>query len=339
MHGGTTLMQRLLHRVRFWVERLLLRGTVYRLLLFSIVTALVALVAGVAVHLSGAFESLSDATWWAFLRLTDAGYLGSDEGTVRRSISILVTVTGSVLFMGTLMAIMTQWLGETVERLERGETPVRREGHLLVVGWTNRSAAIISELLMSEERTRRILHRNQARRLHVVLLAEDFGPQLQTRIKRDLGSLWDERRLTVRRGDRLVTGDLERVCYLSAAGILLPGEDREETGEADRDTTTIKALVAISHRARERGLPLPPLVAEIFDPRRAEIARDAYEGSAVVLASDQLMGRVLAQAVQNPGLSDVLAELLTHGHGNELYQRGNDGLVGLVEAFDLEGRG
>ena len=87
-------MQGLLHRVRFWVERLLLRGTVYRLLLFSIVTALVALVAGVAVHLSGAFESLSDATWWAFLRLTDAGYLGSDEGTVRRSISILVTVTG-----------------------------------------------------------------------------------------------------------------------------------------------------------------------------------------------------------------------------------------------------
>ena len=322
----------LFHRLRFWVERLLLRGTPYRLILFTLVTAFVALVGGLAVHATGAFDTLGGATWWAFLRLTDSGYLGDDQGTTRRGISVVVTVMGSVLFMGTLMAIMTQWLGETVERLERGETPLQREGHLLVVGWTNRTGAIVSELLLSEERTRRILHGGPGRRLHVVLLAEDFGPTLQAQIKRELGPLWDERRLTVRRGDRLVAADLERVCHLKAAGILLPGEDRDEAGEADRDTTTIKALLAISRRAQASNLPLPPLVAEIFDPRRADLARDAYAGPAVVLASDRLMGRVLAQAVRNPGLSEVLAELLTHGRGNELYQRPHHHMAG--QRFD-----
>ncbi|MCO4761235.1 MAG: hypothetical protein KC502_07010 [Myxococcales bacterium] len=333
-------MSDILLRVRFWVERLLLRGTGYRLLLFSIVTATIALIAGLSVHATGSFDTLGEATWWAFLRLTDAGYLGNDQGSARRSISVVVTVMGSVLFMGTLMAIMTQWLGETVERLERGETPTRRQGHLLVVGWTNRTAAIISELLLSEERTRRILRRGALRRLHVVLLAEDFGPQLQAKIKRDLGELWDESRLTVRRGDRLVARDLDRVGHLHAAGILLPGEDRDEAGEADRDTTTIKALLAISRRAADTDQQLPPLVAEIFDPRRAEVAREAYAGPAVVLASNRLMGRVLAQAVRNPGLSSVLAELLTHGHGNELYQRANSDHAGKTfeqAAADFEG--
>ena len=69
--------------------------------------------------------------WWAFLRLTDPGYLGDDEGLARRTISTVVTVLGYVLFLGLLIAILTQWLNQLIARLESGVTPVALSDHVL----------------------------------------------------------------------------------------------------------------------------------------------------------------------------------------------------------------
>ena len=67
-------------------------------------------------------------SWWAFLRLTDPGYLGDDEGNWRRVVSTWLTVSGYVLFMGTLIAILTQWLNRTMRALEQGLTPITVRG-------------------------------------------------------------------------------------------------------------------------------------------------------------------------------------------------------------------
>ena len=76
----------------------MLRGLRYRLLIAASIVAAVALVAGGLIALLDAGSSeLSAEVWWAFLRLTDPGYLGDDEGVARRSISTVVTVLGYVL--------------------------------------------------------------------------------------------------------------------------------------------------------------------------------------------------------------------------------------------------
>ncbi len=59
---------------------------------------------------TGGFWGPREAIWWAFLRLTDPGYLDDDEGTTRRLISVIVTVLGYVLFMGSLVAITSSGL-------------------------------------------------------------------------------------------------------------------------------------------------------------------------------------------------------------------------------------
>ena len=96
------------------------------------------------------FDSNKTAIWWAFLRLTDPGYLGDDEGLARRIISTVLTVLGYVLFMGSLIAILTQWLNQKIRNFESGLTPIVRRNHILILGWTNRTPAIVAELMRSE---------------------------------------------------------------------------------------------------------------------------------------------------------------------------------------------
>ena len=57
----------------------------------------------VVVLLDPGFEDAGEAIWWSFLRLSDPGYLGDDEGVVSVSVSTVVTVLGYVLFLGLLI--------------------------------------------------------------------------------------------------------------------------------------------------------------------------------------------------------------------------------------------
>jgi hypothetical protein len=142
--------RRLLDRLRYALERLFMRGAQYRLLAVAALIGLISVTGGaLAMLASGAFDSFGEAVWWAFLRLTDPGYLGDDVGTLNRTVSTILTVLGYVVFLGALVAIMTQWLNARMERLESGLTPVVRNDHVLVLGWTNRTDAIVRELLLS----------------------------------------------------------------------------------------------------------------------------------------------------------------------------------------------
>ena len=85
------------NRGQFELQRILLRGARYRLLLAAILVLAVSLVAGAVIGMVD--RGLSDpgeAIWWAFLRLTDPGYLGDDEGIARRGVSVIVTVLGYI---------------------------------------------------------------------------------------------------------------------------------------------------------------------------------------------------------------------------------------------------
>ena len=128
------MLKGFVNRLRFFLERLLLGGAHFHLLVIAGLILLVSWSAGfLAFMAAGSFESIFDASWWAFLRLSDPGYLGDDQGALLRILSTVVTVLGYVLFMGALIAIMTQWLNATIRRFENGLTPVSIKGHILIL--------------------------------------------------------------------------------------------------------------------------------------------------------------------------------------------------------------
>jgi ion channel POLLUX/CASTOR len=331
---------------KFWLERFLLRGPQYRLLFIAAVIGLLSVAAGILVLPSGTFQSLPEAVWWAFLRLSDPGYLGDDEGLFIRGVSTVLTVSGYVVFLGSLVAIMTQWLNATMARLESGLTPVTRTDHVLILGWNNRTVPVVEELLLSEERVRRFLRHHGARSLQIVILAEEVTPALRQDLREQLGELWDERRITLRTGSSLRTEHLERGDFRNAAVILIPGTDFGAGGSVNLDARTIKALLSIdaalggTGRVGERdpdsnqgaGVSTneqrPYVVAEIFDSRKRAVAKRAYGGPLELVSSDAAIARLLAQNLRHPGLSHVYNELLSNGEGNEIY---------LPEAEELAG--
>ena len=110
-------------RLRYLVERQFIKGAHYQLLVVAAFIALISLVGGWLVYPSSGEGDLADSVWWAFLRLTDPGYLGDDEGTWRRIVSTVLTLSGYVVFLGALVAIMTRWLIAMMVKLEQGLTP------------------------------------------------------------------------------------------------------------------------------------------------------------------------------------------------------------------------
>jgi hypothetical protein len=314
---------RIRNRLTFLLERFILRGALYRLLVIAVVLGVLALGAGLLVYAyTAGFDTPGEAIWWAFLRMTDPGYLGDDEGALLRAVSTALTVTGFVLFVGALIAILTQWLNQTIETLEGGHTPVALRGHVVILGWTNRTAAVVQQLVLSEGRLRRFLVRHGTRGLRVAILADEEPAPLLRELRERLGPDWDERQVILRSGTPLRLEHLRRVDFLHAAAILLPGADFADD-EASSDTQVIKTLLSMANPpAVRRDRPaLPLVVAEVADANKTPIAHRAYGGRIELLTSDAIVSRLIAQNVRHPGLSHVYEELLTHGHGSELYVR------------------
>ena len=301
----------------------MLLGVHFHLLVIASVIGLVAIGGGLLVQETDApFDDHETAIWWAFLRLTDPGYLGDDEGLARRVISTVVTVLGYVLFMGSLIAIMTQWLNQTIRNFERGLTPIVRRNHILILGWTNRTSEIVSELMRAEGRVRRFLQLLGMRRgLHVVILSEDVSLERTMELRRALGSLWNPKKITFRSGIPLRIEHLERVDFKNASAIILPGADFAYGSADESDMRIIKTLMSISNQGKRGGGTgdLPLLVTEIFDSDKVFMAQRAYRGILEILASDVFITRCMAQNVRHPGLSHVFHEILSHGLGNEVY--------------------
>ena len=82
------MLSRLKNWVLFRLEQTVIRGAGARFAIMVTLVVLVAVVVGLLARaLAPGFESAADAIWWAFLRLTDPGYLGDDQGVSKATIS------------------------------------------------------------------------------------------------------------------------------------------------------------------------------------------------------------------------------------------------------------
>jgi ion channel POLLUX/CASTOR len=327
------------NRLQLVLERFLVRGPIYRLAFVIGIIGGTSTIGGLLVVGTGDFDSVSAAIWWAFLRLSDPGYLGDDHGTYVRIVSTLLTVAGYVLFLGALIAIMTQWLNAALRRLENGLTPIADRDHIVVLGWTTRTATIVHELLLSTDRAQHFLRLRGRRSLSVGVQAEEVDAELHQDLRERVGeAAYRAGRLVLRSGTPLRPEHLRRVAACDAAAIILPAPPRDTPSVAP-DTETIKTLLSLAslRDAHDAG-PLPLVVAELLDARHAVTARRAYPGPLELVNSQVMVASLMCQIIRHPGLSHVIAGLLAYGDDSEIYVRDAPTLVGqrfgdLAEAF------
>lgn len=325
-------------KLKFAFGQILLSGLKARLLLAALIVVVVAVIAGVlAASLDEGFSDPAEAVWWAFLRLTDPGYLGDDKGIARTAISTIVTVLGYVLFLGLLIAILTQWLNQTITKLESGVSSVALSNHVIILGWTYQTAAIVEALLRTGGRVERFLARRGAQDLRIVIMVDRVDAARLREIRDQVGPTWSDRRVLVRSGTPLRVDHLERVAFRDAAVAILPGAGFSEQNPERIDAVTIKTLASISRYAIESATPPPFAVAELFDARRVEVANQSYNGASEAIAADAIVSRLIAQSVRHRGLWSVMSELFTLNEGNAIYLHPVEGQEG-AKFGSLRGR-
>ncbi len=326
---------------RFWytLERFMIRGAGSRLLVIVAAVGVFSVAGGVLVRLADTgFQSYGDAIWWAFLRLTDPGYLGDDRGFWRAFISTILTIAGYVFFLGALVAILTQWLNKIMGEFELGLRPVSLDRHVVVLGWGGRTIRVIEGLVMAGTRGDMWLEATGKRRLRVATLVDRLTPTHAQDLRDRLGREYDDRELILRTGSALKLDHLRRVDVGHATAVVLPANAREDsTAEASSDARVIKTALALS--AYIDHDELPTLVAEIGDERKIEAARNVYAGRLAAIPSDRVIAAVLARSLSSPGAARLVGKLLAPGHGASFYVRAYPQFVGksfgdVVAAFD-----
>ncbi len=312
-------------RIRFALEGWLLGGLGHRLLFAAAIVLGVAVGAGLLLSTVDPEFTPDAAIWWAFLRLTDPGYLGDDQGVARRIIATVVTVLGYLLFLGLLIAILTQWLDDMIERLEAGVTPVGMSDHVLVLGWSQRTPTIVRHLLETRNRVARFLARHGASQLRIVVLAESVDAEISRELRERVGAAWDDRQVTLRAGSPLRLDHLERVAFAEAAVIIVPRGDDRDAPLRILDAETVKTLRALAVHGHGGPAELPAVVAELGSGQSAPVARSAYAGRCETIAADEIVGHLIAQSVIQHGVFHVLRELLTLNTGNAIFVRRFEG--------------
>lgn len=291
----------LYHRFKFFVERLLASGPFFQLIVVWCTVGFVSVIGGVLAFALSQEGSLREELWWSFLRLTDPGYLGDDEGIGRRLISTILTVLGYVLFMGTLVAIMTQWLLRKMNRLEQGLTPVSFKGHTVILGWTSRTVPVLHELVSDT-------FRNDSLR-RIVVLADDItaGPTVQ--FSQEPLSARQRNRVILRSGISLNPEHLHRAGISHADTVIIPGRAQSSEQVLTADAEVIKILMSLETKYGHMKTR-PKVIAELRDAGKVNIAIHTYKGPLQLVASNAVIARILVRSSLYPGLMGVINSLL-----------------------------
>ncbi|PWN06953.1 CASTOR/POLLUX-related putative ion channel [Rhodohalobacter mucosus] len=313
---------RLKERFNFFLERQFVKGTHVQLLFIAALLGLISILGALLVLPSDDAVTFEDSLWWAFLRLSDTGYLGDDEGIWRRVVSTFLTIAGNVVFVGSLIAIIATWLNRKIRSLEQGLTRVTASRHVVILGWTNRSIHIAAELHHSAARVKKFLKRHGARSLKLIILSDDVTPERHQDLRDHELIGRQASQIILRSGEAIDREHLKRVDCANAAAIIIPSQSYEDRELITPDVETIKTLLSINAEVESgQAMHMPYVVAELQNENKLSAAKRAYSGPMEIISSDTIISRLIAQNIRHYGLSVIYNELLSHSANNNLYAR------------------
>ena len=294
------------NRIRYHLDNLLARGTWAVLVLLFAITLLVVIVSALLLNVAGVtFTGNQDSSWFedfwqSGLRTLDPGTMASDEGWGQRLLALLVTMFG-ILIAGTLIGIIASAVEQRVDAMKRGRSAVVESGHVVILGASARLPIIVEQLAMA----------GRTRRRNVLVVLADCEPsELGQSIRAEVGDLRGSR-LVIRVGDPTRPTDLALVGLDRARTVIILAAD-----EADSDAGVVRTTLA-AHSALA-GVDRVPLVVEVTEPITGEsLIRACGHGVHPVMPT-QTIARVAAFTLRQPGLNQVIQELMDY-HNADLH--------------------
>ncbi len=289
---------------------LLARGPLAQLWVLLLVLVCLDLLGGLAAHAFNRTHhpTLLASLWWAFLRLTDTGYLGTDQGWVDRTIGLILTFSGDVLFLGALVAILSTALMRALAILSSGQGQVQAQDHLIVVGAAGELPDLAEEILSSQS-----LQSQPASALVLVVprLDAELALQLRSRLPKT-----SPLPVILRAGDPLDLALWRRLDWQRARCLVL-----QDVGQ--RPGVRSEALlgrILLGLLAEPRKHPLPRLVVEVAQAQhRQALQRIGWPAEVDCVVQERYAAHILALCLFRPGLGPLLHQLCTDQSGMSIH--------------------
>ncbi|TXS07095.1 NAD-binding lipoprotein, partial [Streptomyces sp. adm13(2018)] len=305
-------------RTRYWVDRTVVKGMTavagwLALVCLAVVAPASALLVWTDSHAPDTLRGKVETVWRT---VGQTLRLGGEVGPpLRIGLSVLLALV-SLLYVSTLVGLVTTAITDRLTELQRGQSTVVERGHSLVLGWSEQTPTLVAELLAAHA---------QRRNTAVVVLADRDKLDMERELRPLLVAAGGRRvRLLCRRGRPADPAALARVSPAAAAAIVVLPPDAPEA-----DTQVVKTLLAL--RAVVGDARAVRVVAAVRQTRNVPTARLAAGPGAVVLDVDGITARIIVQCLVEPGLSRVLEDLLDFA-GAELHVHRVPGLVGRTFA-------
>lgn len=258
-----------------------------------------------------------EAMWWALGRVADAGTMGDDSGTAVRAVAIFTTLCG-VGVIALLIGLVSSTIGDKLDDLRKGKSPVIDEGHTLILGFGEKVFAILREL--------REANANQ-KRATVVILSPHDKEEVETTVRERMGDMGPTR-IVVRQGSPSSVHDLKKVGAGRAKSIVVlsiePNGDVDDV-DAASDMNGIKTLLAL--RRIPGALSKNHVVVELADAGRQPVIEQLGSGGVEVVAMAETLSRMMVQTARQNGLAAVYRDLLSY-EGSEFYFKNFPELAG-----------
>ncbi|MFB8402357.1 NAD-binding lipoprotein [Streptomyces sp. NPDC055912] len=311
-------MPSLRDRTQYWVDRTVVKGmTAAAGWLALVCLAVVAPASALLVWTDNRSPDTLQgkvATVWRTVGQTLR--IGGEVGPPLRMVLSVLLALVSLLYVSTLVGLVTTAITDRLTELQRGQSTVVERGHSLVLGWSEQTPTLVAELLAAHAQ-----RRNSA----VVVLADRDKLDMERELRAVLAAAGVRRvRLLCRRGRPADPAALARVSPAAAGAVVVLPPDTPEG-----DTQVVKTLLAL--RAVVGDTRPVRVVAAVRQTRHVATARLAAGPGAVVLDVDGIAARTLVQCVIEPGLSLVLEDLLDFA-GAELHVHRVPGLGGRTFA-------
>lgn len=303
-------------RLRYAFDRSMAAGTIALIAWLGLLSLLIIAVAGLFVALirvapeGGEPMGFVEAAWASLMRTLDPGTMSGDAGWSFRLIMLLVTLAG-IFIVSALIGVLSSGLASRLDELRKGRSIVLERDHTIIFNWSPSIFDVIAELVIANE---------SRRRPRIVVMSGKDKVEMEDEIAAKVPDTKNTR-IICRSGDPTDLYDIGIVNPATARSIIILAPEEEDADS--RVIKTILALVDDPGRRAARYL----IAAEIREAQNAEVARVVGGPEVQLVLADDLLSRIAAQSMRQPGLSAVYTELLDF-HGCEIYTVEQPALTG-----------